>query len=271
MTGKNSALIERELEQVYDHIGAKKNSTIEIAGEKIISKFITVDLNAGLNLGFMPTRKILREGYVPFDKYCHGITEGVRVYSYKDFATVQGKANVVMSDPPYGMKSGGHTLWNVNDYLKNKSFINMDNRFGVNISMKVAEVQHLYDLAFKHACQLLDAGGYFLVKCQNSPSQKFHASGYVAYLAKQYDFEYVGSRVLVTPTKNSNQQKPKIQNNFSCLEIFKKSKKTKNNTVTKSIIETAVEQAQNQTRLEQEKKKEFAMLLAKVITSNSYN
>ncbi len=83
-----------------------------------------------------------------------------------------------------------------------------------------------------------------------------------------YDFEYMGTRVLVTPTKNSNQQKPKIQNNFSCLEIFKKSKKTKNNTVTKSIIETAVEQAQNQTRLEQEKKKEFAMLLAKVITSN---
>jgi len=235
MTGKNSALIERELEQVYDHIGAKKNSVIEIDGEKIMSKFITIDLNAGLNLGFMPTRAIFREGYVPCDKYCHGNTKGVKVYSYDDLDTVRGKANVVLSDPPYGIKSGGHTLWNVNDYLKNKSFINMDNRFGVNISMKVAEVQHSYDLAFQRACQLLDVGGYFFVKCQQAPSQKFHASGFVAYLAAEYDFEYVGTRVLVTPTKNSNQKKPKIQNNMSLLEIFQKSKNTKNNTITKSI------------------------------------
>ena len=48
----------------------------------------------------------------------------------------------------------------------------------------------------------------------------------------------MGTRVLVTPTKNSNQKKPKIQNNMSLLEIFKKSKNTKNNTITKSISET---------------------------------
>ena len=106
MTGKNSALIERELEQVYEHIGATKNSAIEINGKKIISKFITVDLNAGLNLGFMPTRKILREGYVPFDKYCHGNAKGVKVYSYDDLLMVQGKANVVMSD--MAASSSGH-------------------------------------------------------------------------------------------------------------------------------------------------------------------
>ena len=52
------------------------------------------------------------------------------------------------------MKSGGHTLWNVNDYFKNKSFINMDNRFGVNISMKMAEVQHLYDLGMNCALRI---------------------------------------------------------------------------------------------------------------------
>ena len=78
----------------------------------------------------LPTCEIFWEGYVPFDKYCHGNIKGVKVYSYNDLDKVRGKANVILSDPPYGMKSGGHTLWNVNDYVKIKSFINMDNCFG---------------------------------------------------------------------------------------------------------------------------------------------
>ena len=45
-----------------------------------------------------------------------------------------GNAHVVFSDPPYGMKSGGHTYFNCN-MSKSKSFALEDERFGVKINI----------------------------------------------------------------------------------------------------------------------------------------
>ena len=60
---------------------------------------------------------------------------GVKVYLYDALGTVDNdNAHVVFSDPPYGMKSGGHTYFNCN-MSKSKSFALEDERFGVKINI----------------------------------------------------------------------------------------------------------------------------------------
>ena len=105
---------------------------------------------------------------VMFDKFHFGDKKKGVVHSYKELAALEqriraGVAHVVISDPPYGMKAGGHTPFNC-DMEKSKSMVLEDRRYGVSISMKENEVAELYSLAFEHATKLLVIGGFFLVK-----------------------------------------------------------------------------------------------------------
>ena len=105
---------------------------------EVKSKWNVVDLNAGPKQGMLTTT--FGKQTVMFDKFHFGDKEKGVVHSYKALAALEqrirgGVAHVVISDPPYGMKAGGHTPFNC-DMEKSKSMVLEDRRYGVSISMK---------------------------------------------------------------------------------------------------------------------------------------
>ena len=137
-TGTNAELLERELRKLNKLRSDKpKMRKITIGDVEVKSKWNVVDLNAGPRQGMLTNR--FRKQTVMFDKFHFGDTgKGKAVHSYKALAELEqrsrgGVAHVVISDPPYGMKAGGHTPFNCN-MEKSKSVMPDDRRYGVSIS-----------------------------------------------------------------------------------------------------------------------------------------